>query len=222
MGGLTSEVPKPMLPVAGKPLLEHILDRMRAAGVLRAMLVTGYRAEVVEAHFASYPMEIECRRQEPANGTGSAALLGESFTGGQPFLLAYGDILTPADNYSGIGAALVGDAEAEMALAVKHVDDPYQGAAVYVTDGAVTRIVEKPPRGESATNWNNAGLYAFRPSIYDELHQVEPSPRGEYELTCAIGSMLEKRRRLIAYELRGGWRDVGRPEDLAVAEGLVG
>ena len=221
MGELTSELPKPMLPIAGKPLLEHILDRMREAGIVRALLVIGYRAEVIEAHFERYPMDVECRRQDPPNGTGSAALLGESFTGDRDFLLTYGDILTPASNYAGIGGALTADPEAAMALGVNHVEDPYQGAAVYVADGSVTRIIEKPARGTSTTNWNNAGLYAFRPVIYEELHQLEPSPRGEYELTSAIESLLNQRRRLIPYELQGEWRDVGRPEDLAVVEAMV-
>lgn len=221
MGELTSELPKPMLPIAGKPLLEHILARMREAGITRALLVTGYKAEVIEAHFERYPMEIECRRQDPPNGTGSAALLGESFTGDRDFLLTYGDILTPASNYAGIAGAFMADPEAAMALGVNHVDDPYQGAAVYAANGAVTRIVEKPPRGTSTTNWNNAGLYAFRPSIYGELHRLQPSPRGEYELTDAIESLLDKRQRLIAYELQGEWRDVGRPEDLSVVKNMV-
>ena len=104
-------------------------------------------------------------------------------------------------------------------FAVKDVDDPYQGAAVYANEGGrITRIVEKPPKGESTTSWNSAGIYAFRPSIFDELQQVPLSPQGEYELTSAVCQLLEKGRNVRLFAIEGAWRDIGRPEDVAALE----
>src|SRR5207247_7882940 len=105
--------------------------------------------------------------------------------------------------------------EVEAMLAVKEVEDPYRGAAVYAGAARqVTRIVEKPPRGESATRWNSAGIYAFRPSIFAELQRAPKSPRGEYELTSAVAQSIESGKLLRIFPIEGDWKDIGRPEDL--------
>ncbi len=221
MKELTTDRPKPMLEVNGKPLIEHVLDRLRAAGFTRALVVTGYRAESIEQYVAGLQMAIEFVRQEPQDGTATAAALARGFTGGDPFLLTFGDIVATAEDYSGIAAQLESDEGASAAVGVKWVDDPWQGAAVYEEDGRVVRIIEKPPPGTSSTHWNSAGLYTFRPEVFEELARVERSPRGEYELTSAVEALLAHGRRLLLYALKGGWQDVGRPEDLDTARSLV-
>jgi len=217
MQSLTEQIPKPMLPVRGKPILEHLLDRLREAGITSALIVTGYRAEAIETHFRGYPLSLEFRRQTVVDGTGSAALLGEQFVGDEPFLLTFGDVLAEAAAYRGMLAALTDYPEAEMAIGVKWVEDPWQGAAVYAADGWVSRIIEKPPQGSSTTHWNSAGLFAFRRSVFDELRRVPISPRGEYELTTAEVQILARGGRVRLYEVQGTWRDIGRPEDLDAA-----
>ncbi len=220
MGALTETVPKPMLPVRGKPMLERKLDRLRQAGFDQAFLVVGYRAEAIERHFAGYPMALTFHRQESVDGTGSATLLAREFAGDDPFLLTFGDIYMPAEDYRGAYDLLLSDPEASAAAGARWVDDPWQGAAVYEQDGQVTRIVEKPPRGSSTTHWNSAGLYAFRPEVFGFLARIGRSPRGEYELTTAVEDMLAARRRLLLYAVQGPWLDVGRPEDLEAVQSL--
>jgi NDP-sugar pyrophosphorylase family protein len=221
MQGLTESVPKPMLPVNGKPILEHLLERLRAAGFREALIVTGYRAEAVEEHFRNYPLDLTFRRQETLDGTARAALLAEDFAGDEPFLLTFGDVLAEPSAYRGIVATLDEYREAEAAIGVKWVDDPWQGAAVYETGGWVTRIIEKPPKGTSATHWNSAGLFSFRRSIFDELRRVPKSPRGEYELTSAEAALLERKAPVRLFVIEGFWRDIGRPEDLEAARSTL-
>ncbi len=213
MGALTENLPKPMIPVAGKPLLEHILDRLREVGIAEAAIVTGYRHELIEAHFEQYPMRISYFHQEVLDGTARAVLLARGFVSDDPFLLTFGDIWCDVADYRGLVAAL--DAEAEAVIGVRDVDDPWQGAAVYERDGNVIRMVEKPPKGTSATRWNSAGLYVFRAGVFAELERVPKSARGEYEITSAIETMVERGLKLRLYAIQGEWRDVGRPEDLA-------
>ncbi len=215
MGSFTEEIPKPMLPVAGKPLLEHILDRLSAAGISEFCIVVGYRHEAIEAHFKQSAHSIQFVVQEPVNGTGAAALLAKSFTAEEPFLLTYGDILCDPSEYTKAAAVFETHAVTSAVLAVKEVDDPWQGAAVYEIAGRISRIVEKPPKGTSVTRWNSAGFYLFRPVIFRYLERVEPSPRGELELTSALDLMLKDRLDLRISAIAGDWRDVGRPEDLA-------
>ena len=221
MKHLTEDRPKPMLAVGGKPILEHVLGRLRQAGFAETLIVTGYRGRMIEEHFRGYPMRIVYRVQETLDGTGSAARLAHEFVGSDNFLLTFGDILVSAADYAGVAASLELDPSTEAVLGVKWVDDPWQGAAVYEQGGMVCRIVEKPARGTSATHWNSAGLYAFRPSIFDELETIPKSPRGEYELPTAIEQMLARGARVRIYAIQGAWRDVGRPEDLPAAERLL-
>ena len=221
MGSLTEELPKPMLPLRGRPMLEHILDRLRDAGFTDALIVTGFRADTIEAHFSQYPMPLTFRRQETLDGTGSAAMLAREFCGSDPFLLTFGDILTEANDYRAMADLLAADSAAQAVLAAKWVEDPWQGAAIYERNGVVERMIEKPPQGTSTTHWNSAGTYIFRAAIFDELARIPKSPRGEYEITTAIEQLLAAGKRVRLHGLAGNWRDVGRPEDLGAAQELV-
>jgi NDP-sugar pyrophosphorylase family protein len=220
LGALTDEIPKPMVPVKGKPILEHLLDRLRAAGFEEALIVTGYRAEAIESHFGNYAIPLHFVRQTVINGTATAAMLAREFTGSEPYFFTYGDILAEIEVYRGMRESL--DAGTEALIGVKWVDDPYQGAAVYVEpDKKITKIIEKPGWGKSTTKWNSAGLYVFRPGLYAELARVPESPRGEFELTSAIAQLIDAGQRLEIYPIEGAWRDIGRPEDLAAAEEMT-
>ena len=210
MQTLTGSVPKPMLEVAGRPLLAHVIENLREAGLQEFLVVTGYLAEQVESCFAGAP-GIEFRRQEVLNGTARAAVLARHWGGADDFLLTFGDILTEPEVYVAMARKLSGY---EAVLAVKHVDDPWQGAAVYAEGEQVNRIIEKPAKGTSTTHWNSAGIYCFRASVWAELARVPLSPRGEYELTDAIRLLVEGGAPVTFYAIPGWWRDVGRHEDL--------
>ena len=213
MGSITQETPKPMLSIHGKPILEHILERLTTVGIERFFVVTGYRGELIENHFRDWP-GIEFRRQEPVNGTGRAASLARDFVGNDPFLLTYADIFCEPAEYIRCSEILEQHPATAAVLAVKAVPDPWQGAAVYEKQGRIRRIVEKPPKGSSTTRWNSAGFYAFLPLIFEYLERIQPSPRNEYELTSALTMMLSDGLELRISEIVGEWRDVGRPEDL--------
>ncbi len=213
MGSITEMLPKPMVQIAGKPLLELILERLRDAGIRQFFIVVGYQREAIQNYFAGSRFAIEFTVQETVNGTGAAALLARAFAGDDPFLLTFGDILCSSQEY--VRAIARMDDETQAVLAVKWVDDPWQGAAVYEEADRITRIMEKPPKGTSQTHWNSAGFYCFRPRVFDYLAVLKPSVRNEYEITSAIDEMLADGLVLKISPIEGDWRDVGRPEDLA-------
>jgi dTDP-glucose pyrophosphorylase len=218
MQGRTEDCPKPMLPIGDRPMLAHQIERMEAAGIREVLVVVGYKAEMVEQYFAAHPPKlasVRYVRQERQDGTGSAAMLARDFAAGEPFLMTYGDNIVEPEVYRDVLAKAEG---AEMVVSVKHVDDPYQGGAVYTEGELVTKIVEKPPKGTSTTNWNNAGIYVFRASVFEALDRIELSPRGEYELTDAVHAIVNSGRPVKWYEIAGFWRDIGRPEDIPEAE----
>jgi len=224
MKGLTEELPKPMLPVAGRPLLEHIVETLRTAGIERLVLITGYRSERIEEYFGDgrrFGVEIAYRRQAVRDGTARALVLARDAIAERDFVLAWGDILAEPRNYPRLVETFV-RLSADGLLAVNWVEDPCRGAAVYVDSRhRIERIVEKPPPGTATTNWNNAGIAVFRAQIFEYAAKVGKSPRGEYEIPDALAAMLEAGLGLYAFPLEGFWSDVGTPQDLARVERLL-
>jgi NDP-sugar pyrophosphorylase family protein len=222
MRGLCAGRPKPMLPVAGRAMLEVTVDHLAHAGIDRVFVVVGYLAEQIRHHFerSRPPVPVEFIIQEEARGTGQAALLGRGPMREAPFLLAFADIFVSGRNYRDIFERF-DPSEADMLLTTHWVEDPCRGAAVYVDDRShVTRIVEKPEPGTSETHFDNAGLFCFTPDIWDRLEKVEPSPRGEYELTDAIAATVRDGR-VLAHELTGYWLNLTGPEELLEANRLL-
>jgi dTDP-glucose pyrophosphorylase len=221
MGALTASTPKPLLALRGRPIIEHILTGLRAAGIHQCVVVTGHRGEQIETHLGSgarFEMQLMYRRQHAADGTGRALLLARDAVGDQPFLLSWGDIVIEPAEYSAV-VTNFGQEPCDALLTVNETDDPWRGAAVYVDDQwRVTQLVEKPPRGTSQTRWNNAGIFMFTPLIFSYAERLRPSPRGEYELPQALAAMIADGRIVRAHPVRGFWSDLGTPEDLASAE----
>jgi dTDP-glucose pyrophosphorylase len=216
MRELTNELPKPMIEVRGKPILLHIVEGMRAAGVTRFLIVVGWRAEVVQAFFgdgSKLGVSIEYETQVVQDGTGRVVELAKGFAGGDAFILSYGDILIDAVNYPRLAAL----GEAEALISVKHnPGEIAKGGAVFINDQfEMTDLREKPKPGEPTSPWYNAGVYTFRPSIFEFTAKLERSPRGEYELTDAIRELAQSGQRVQVIELRGDWADVRDPEVLA-------
>ena len=109
MRELTNELPKPMLRVQGRPILQHIVEDIVAAGIRDIFIVTGWHAEVVENHFGDgrkFGAHIAFGRQLVQDGTGKAPEVAKEFVGDSPFLLTYGDILVPPRNISANAPAI--------------------------------------------------------------------------------------------------------------------
>lgn len=212
----TETRPKPMLEVGGRPFIEFILAAFRAAGVRDLLIVTGYRAEAIETHLGdgrAWDLRLSYVRQEAPRGTGAAALLAREFVGSEPFLLSWSDILCPPENYRGVWEKLESTA-ADGVVALNWVTDPFAGAAVYLDGDRLTNIIEKPPPGTSRTPWNQAGLFAFRPILFEYLARTPVSPRGEVELTSAEQAMLADGRDLRGYPITGQRWTLGTPAEL--------
>jgi dTDP-glucose pyrophosphorylase len=216
MRDLTESLPKPMLEVRGKPVLQHIIEGLRDTGLTNLLVVVGWRAEAVKDFFgdgSKLEVKIGYETQTVQDGTGRVVALARDFVGADAFLLSYGDILIAPHNYQRICDAL---ADSEAVLSVKRSDDVSQGGAVFVNEKfELTDLREKPKPGEPTSPWYNAGVYAFRPSIFDYIAKLEPSPRGEYELTDAIRNLALAGNKVQAIEIAGDWADVRDPEILA-------
>lgn len=222
MRELTVDFPKPMIEVRGKPILQHIVEGFREAGVRRFLIIVGYHAETVRNFFGDgrhHTVDIEYAMQTVQDGTGRVVDLARNFTGGSPFILSYGDILISPVNYKRV-VDLPGDCE--VIVTVTRGEDVSKGGAVFVNEQMeLVDLREKPKPGEPTSPWYNAGLYAFRPSIFEFIARLKPSPRGEYELTDAIRDLAQSGKKVKALELTGEWADVRDPEVLAKLNQLL-
>ncbi|MCC6483988.1 MAG: NTP transferase domain-containing protein [Armatimonadetes bacterium] len=210
LGALTQEVPKPMLEVAGKPLLSWILEGLQAAGATECWAVVGYLGERIRRYYGDSLSYIQ---QTEISGTGGALQLAEEHVN-EPFMACFADILLhPVWHYAQM-ARLFQTAQPQALLAANAVEDPCVGAAVYFDQTQrITQIVEKPAPGTSSTRYNQAGCFVFTPDIFHALRQIQPSPRGELELTAALNYMLSQNLELMAYPLpEQDWIDIGTPD----------
>jgi NDP-sugar pyrophosphorylase family protein len=213
MKELTDELPKPMVKVKGTPILESIVRGLVGNGIEEILIVIGYRKEVITEYFgdgSNFDCHIEYIEQVVQDGTGRVVELAKDFAGSDPFILSYGDILVPAESY----APLADFSNVDGKLTVKIDEDVRKGGAVFIEDGMVTNLIEKPKEDEPTSPYYNAGIYAFSPQIFDYTAKLELSPRGEYELTDAMKAQVMDGLRIAAVELEGDWADVRDPETL--------
>ncbi len=216
MRELTVELPKPMIEVRGKPVLQHIVEGLRDAGIREFFIIVGYRADAVQNFFGDgsrYKIAIQYATQVVQDGTGRVVDIARNFADNSAFILSYGDILVDPQNYKSI-VDLPDDIEA--IITVTRGEDVSKGGAAFLNDQMeLVDIREKSPPGEPTSPWYNAGIYAFRPSIFEFTAKLKPSPRGEYELTDAIRELAQSGKKVKALELTGEWADVRDPEILA-------
>ena len=224
MKHLTAENPKPMLLVAGRPVLEHIVRGLAGAGVREFCIITGYKAETVETHFGDgsrFGVEICYARQVVQDGTGKAPELAKKFVGTNSFFLAYGDILVEPGNYRNMLSTFA-TSNAAALITVRRGEDVSKGAAVIFDDHfMMTNLIEKPAPGTVASPWYNAGLYIFTPVLFSYTASLQKSPRGEYELPDAMCAMIADGHQIKGYEQLGYWIDVRDAQMLAAAQKLI-
>lgn len=237
MKDLTKELPKPMLKVDGKPILEHILLGLKDQEIQDFFIVTGWQAEVIETAFgdgSALGVGIQYARQVVQDGTGKAPELARDWVGKDAFLLTYGDILVRPDTYHSM-LERFDPREASGLVTVTGSEDVTKGGLFFFDEHFdLNHLVEKPNPEQLAqlredgwlkpgdTAWYNAGIYAFTPILFDFTARLEKSPRGEYELTDALLAMLRADHRLQGMEIEGRWVDVRDPEVLSqlAEEGL--
>ena len=238
MRELTADLPKPMIKVRNKPILLHILEGLQAAAIKNFLIIVGYHSETVRNYFGDgtcFGLRIHYATQAVQDGTGRVVNLARDFVGNSAFVLGYGDILIDPPNYKRL-IDLMDDVEA--IVTVTSGEDVSKGGAVFLNEqmelvdlreksqpdsrAATLQVATQQkgqignvPHKELSSPWYNAGLYAFRPSIFEFTAKLQPSPRGEYELTDAIRNLAHSGKKVKALELTGQWADVRDPEILA-------
>ncbi len=208
---LTKRVPKPLVRVAGRPVMDYVMDKVKGFDVEELIVITGHLKQVVEQYIVThYDVPAQFVEQKTLDGTAGAINLARPFVD-QPVLIIFVDTLFDAD------LSLINRTDADGILWAKEVED-YQRFGVIVTDdrGYMKAIVEKPTTPVSRLA--NIGLYYVRDwkTLFDGIAHVLASPAGtggEFYLTDAFQYMVDRGRRLLAAPV-GGWYDCGKVDTL--------
>lgn len=198
---LGGDVPKPLVPVGGVPMIDRILDGLETDGFGDVVVVTGYEAERVRAHLAGRGIRF-AEQAEPA-GTADALRAARELVGDERFLLSWVDVIVPIGTYRRVAVAAK---DLAGAVAIDHLDDVSAGGMVSVAGGMVTRIAEKPGplAGENLT-----GVLALAPGLWPHVEAVKRSPRGEFELPDAVNGWIEAGARIAAVPVEGPVFEIG-------------
>jgi len=204
---LTKDLPKPMLPVGDRPLLELIIEQLRQSGIQRVNITTHYRAEDIIKHFGdgkSFGVEIKYVTEDRPLGTAGA--LGLMEAPNEPLLVVNGDVLTRVD----FRAMLVYHREnhADLTVAVRRYDWQMPYGIIECEGPRVRQVREKPLFGFLV----NAGIYLLEPSV---RHYI---PKGRFDMTDLIKRILKDGRPVVGFPIIEYWLDIGQPEDYEQAQ----
>jgi bifunctional UDP-N-acetylglucosamine pyrophosphorylase/glucosamine-1-phosphate N-acetyltransferase len=206
MRPLTAKRPKVMLPLANRPMMEHLVIAARDAGITDFIFVVGYGEREIRKYFgdgSDLGIHIEYAPQRHQHGTADAVRSARDLVTG-PFLLMNGDMILKTGDIENLCS------QPYPCMGISTTDHPGDYGVVLEEGGLVTSLEEKSKQPKS--NLINAGAYLFPLDIFDLIDQVQPSPRGELELTDALAGLITQKK-LAAYHL-SYWMDVGHPWDM--------
>ncbi|KXA90393.1 hypothetical protein AKJ57_04170 [candidate division MSBL1 archaeon SCGC-AAA259A05] len=213
MRPLTYTHPKGLLPVAGKPILDYVLESLKRAETENVEIVVGYRKEDIIGRYGdgdNWEMDISYVEQPEQRGTADAISLTES---DETFLVINGDVYCDAPSLvETINKHEEGEAVAT--LGTYRVKSAASYGVIKTKNGKIQEVIEKPK--ETYNQLINAGIYVFEPEIYDAIEDTPLSKRDEKEITTSIEMLIEKGELVSANEL-SSWVHVGRPWDLLIA-----
>jgi glucose-1-phosphate thymidylyltransferase len=219
---LTHTSAKQLVPVANKPVLFYGIEAMASAGISEVGIIiapeTGGEIRAAAGDGSEFGVTIEYIEQDAPLGLAHAVLTAERFLADSPFVMYLGDNLLR----DGI-VALVDtfrSEEPDALILLTPVPDPeHYGVAELDGDGRVARLVEKPP--EPKTDLALVGVYMFTPAIFEAARAIEPSGRGELEITDAIQELVNNGLRVDPHIVHGWWKDTGQVQDMLEANRLI-
>jgi UDP-N-acetylglucosamine diphosphorylase / glucose-1-phosphate thymidylyltransferase / UDP-N-acetylgalactosamine diphosphorylase / glucosamine-1-phosphate N-acetyltransferase / galactosamine-1-phosphate N-acetyltransferase len=213
MRPLTTKRPKVMLPLANRPMMEHLVISVRDAGITEFIFIVGYGEREIRRHFgdgAGLGIHIEYATQRHQRGTADAVGTARDLVTG-PFLVMNGDMILKRKDIADLCR------REPPCMCISTTDHPEDYGVVLKENGLITSLEEKSKQPKS--NLINAGAYLFSLEIFDLINKVRPSPRGELELTDALAELV-KGRQLHAHHL-SYWMDVGYPWDMLEANSTL-
>ena len=207
-------MPKQLIPIANKPVLEHVLTAIRDLGVIDVGIVVGNQLRAISGALgdgSDLGVRITYIPQDEPLGLAHCVAIARDFLGDDDFVMYLGDNMLP-DGVADVAAEFRARRPAAQVVVHKVPDPQAFGVAEVAVDGSVLRLVEKParPRSDLAL----VGVYFFTPAIHEAVAAIAPSARGELEITDAIQWLVARGETVRASEYSGYWKDTGQVEDV--------
>jgi glucose-1-phosphate thymidylyltransferase len=223
---ITHTSAKQLVPVANKPILYYGVEAMASAGITDIGVIVGDTRDEVMAALGDgsrWGVQFTFLPQDEPLGLAHCVLIARDFLGDDDFVMYLGDNLLEQDLAAFVEAfeqARAGTSPPDAQILLKRVSDPHRfGVAELDAEGHVVRLVEKP--ADPPSDLALVGVYLFDPSIHDAVAAIEPSPRGELEITDAIQWLIDHGKRVRCELLSGWWIDTGKLTPLLEANRLL-
>ncbi|MGV1050206.1 MAG: glucose-1-phosphate thymidylyltransferase [Solirubrobacterales bacterium] len=218
---ITHTSAKQLVPVANKPVLFYGIEALVDAGVKEIGIIiapeTGDEIRAAAGDGSAFGAKITYIVQDEPAGLAHAVLTAEEFIGGAPFVMYLGDNLL-RDGLRDLVSTFHED-EPDALILLTPVDDPSSYGVAELDGERIVRLVEKPK--DPPSNLALVGVYLFGPTIFDAARALEPSWRGELEITEAIQALIDDGQRVESEVVRGWWKDTGQLADMLEANRLV-
>jgi glucose-1-phosphate thymidylyltransferase len=218
---ITHTSAKQLVPVANRPVLFYGIQAMADAGIREIGIIiapeTGDEIRAAAGDGSQFGVEITYVVQDEPAGLAHAVLTAEPFLGDDPFVMYLGDNLLQGGISDLVEAFQANSPDALILLTP--VPDPQHYGVAELQDGRVVSLAEKPP--EPRTDLALVGVYMFTPLIHEAARAIEPSARGELEITDAIQHLVDTGRRVEPHIVNGWWKDTGRLNDMLEANRLI-
>lgn len=210
---LTYSMPKHILPLANVPIVSHIIKKLVNLGITEIGLIVGYMQDQVRetvgdgSHLGA---KISYIVQDSPKGLAHAVKMGQDFVGDDSFMVFLGDNIFEDDLTNLVRR--YNDEKPSSIIILKEVDEPQRFGIAVLKGDTMVNVVEKPK--DPPSNLAIAGVYIFDKDVFQAIDELEPSWRGEYEITDAIQGLIDKGLTVKGEILKGKWLDTGKPRDL--------
>jgi glucose-1-phosphate thymidylyltransferase len=218
---ITHTSAKQLVPVANKPVLFYGIEALVEAGVTEIGIIiapeTGDEIRAAAGDGSQFGAQITYIVQDKPAGLAHAVLTAEEFLGGSSFVMYLGDNLL-RDGLRSLVSTFI-ELEPEALILLTPVEDPEHYGVAELDGDRIVRLIEKPK--EPPSNLALVGVYLFSPSIFEAARKLEPSWRGEYEITEAIQTLIDEGQTVRSEVVTGWWKDTGQLADMLEANRLV-
>jgi dTDP-glucose pyrophosphorylase len=219
LGPFTNAIPKELLPVGDKAVIEHVVEAMKLAGIKDIAVVVSPHKHGISDYLGSgrrFGVRLTYVVQDERLGLANAVQAGEHVIGGS-FAVVLGDNFFYPKSFLKELIEYHIEEKADATLGVSHVQDVTRHGIITPQGNRVSDIIEKPAAGEAPSTLGSIGIYIFNKEIFKAIEETKPGLKNEYQLTDSIRVMIERKRKVVYKEIQGIHIDVGTSVDLMLA-----
>ncbi|MDX1808876.1 MAG: sugar phosphate nucleotidyltransferase [Sulfurospirillaceae bacterium] len=207
---LTHSIPKPMLPIVNRPMMEHTMMMLKNLGIKEFIVLLYYKPEIIKNYFkdgSDFGIKIDYITPDDDYGTAGAVKLAQDLIKDENFIIISGDLVTDFDFQKLFDFHT--KKKAKLSIGLTSVENPLQfGVVIANQNGEIEKFLEKPSWGEVFSDTINTGIYIIEPEILDYIPKGENFDFGK----DLFPNLMKSEIKLMGYNLKGYWRDVGNPE----------